>query len=182
MFRMVALTVASALVASLAQAQDAPTVGARAKRFIVLDVGQSTAVGVGLRASARTDVELEVSGRFIDDEVTSQRIVLLRPTLKRYLGPTTRSVGTYLVFGLRAEWVESDSDFAPNASSLRFGGLAGVGVDWFPAQRVSVGGHIGVEALAVRRDVPAIPPGGGDERNGYEIGTFASGVRFRLFF
>lgn len=182
MFRIVALTAASALVASLAQAQAEPTVAARAKHFIVLDAGQSTAVGVGLRAGARTDVELEVSGRFIDDEVTSQRIVLLRPILKRYVGSTARSVAPYVVFGLRAEWVESDSDFAPDDSSLRFGGLAGVGVDWFPAQRVSVGGHIGVEALSVRRDLPAIPPGGGEERNGYEIGTFASGVRFRLFF
>jgi len=182
MFRIVALTAASALVASLAQAQAEPSVGARAKHFIVFGVGQSTAVGVGLRAGTRTDVELEVSGRFIDDDVTSQRIVLLRPTLKRYLGPTARSVAPYLVFGLRAEWVESDSDFAPNASSQRFGGLAGVGVDWFPGQRVSVGGHIGVEALSVRRDAPAIPPGSGEVRNGYELGTFASGVRFRLFF
>lgn len=182
MFRMVAVAVASVLVTSLAEAQAEPVVGARAKHFIVLDLGQSTAVGVGLRAGERTDLELEVSGRLLDDDVTSQRIVLLRPILKRYLGTTARSVAPYMVFGLRAEWVESDSDFAPNASSLRLGGLAGVGVDWFPAQRVSVGGHIGFEALAVRRDVPAIPPGGSEERSGYEIGTFASGLRFRLFF
>lgn len=182
MYRVAIVAVASTLIASLAQAQGEPSVAARAKHFIVLDAGQSPAVGVGLRAGERTDLELDVSGRFLDDEVTSLRMVLLRPTLKRYLGPTTRSVAPYLVFGLSAEWSDSDSDFAPNASTQRFGGLAGVGVDWFPAQRVSVGGHIGVEALAVRRDVPAILPGGSEERNGYEIGTFASGVRFRLFF
>lgn len=177
----VVVALGCALTATLAQAQADPSVGARAKHFIVLDVGSNTALGVGLRAGERTDVLLEGSVRLLDDGATSVRTVFLRPAIERYWGPTESSVAPYLLLGLKAEWVRFEGGLALASSLRRLGGMAGVGLDWFPIQRVSLGGHIGVEALAVRQDGSAFPPAS-DVTTGHDVGTFASGVRFRLFF
>lgn len=182
MRRVVVVAVGCALTATLAQTQADASVGARAKHFIVLDVGSNTALGVGLRAGERTDVLLEGSGRYEDDGVTLVRTASLRPAIRRYWGPIDRSVAPYLLLGLKAEWIRFESGLNIRHVTRRLGGMAGLGVDWFPAQRVSVGGHIGVEALAVRREGPVFQPPRGEVFTGQDIGTFASGVRFRLFF
>lgn len=175
------LAVASVLTASLAQSQAAPSIEGRRTHFIVAEMFSNTSIGLGLRAGDRTDVMLELTGRVFEEGDTQTRMISLRPALKRYLGSTQGSVAPYLFLGLRAEWSWQEFGASPERSSRALGGRAGVGVDWFPTQRVSLGGHVGVEAAALRSD--GSPFFGSDPvATGYEIGTFSSGVRLRLFF
>lgn len=64
----------------------------------------NTSIGFGLRAGARTDVMLELTGRVSEEGDTQTRLISLRPALKRYLGSTEGSVAPYLFLGLRADW------------------------------------------------------------------------------
>lgn len=175
------LATVSVLTASLCQAQAAPSVEGRGKHFIVAEMFSNTSIGFGLRAGERTDVMLEVTGRVFEEGDTQTRLISLRPALKRYLGSIDGSVAPYLFLGLRAEWGWQEFGPSPERSSQILGGRAGVGVDWFPTQRVSLGGHMGVEAVALRSE--GSPFVGSDPiATGHEIGTFSSGVRLRLFF
>lgn len=181
MRKLIMVCIATACSASLAQAQAAPSIDGRAKHSIVVDVGSSPAIGLGLRFGTRTDLMLEAGGRLSDSDGEGIRAVILRPAIKRYLGPTDGSIAPYLILGLKAEWTRSE--FGPTTrTSQRIGGTAGLGLDWFPHQRVSVGGHAGVELLAVRSESPGVLIGPNPASTGYEIGTFSSGIRLRLFF
>jgi hypothetical protein len=71
---------------------------------------------------------------------------------------------------------------ASSFTSQRIGGTAGLGLEWFPTQRVSVGGNVAVELLAVRREGSSPPIGPDPESSGHEIGTASSGIQIRLFF
>jgi hypothetical protein len=169
------------LTASDCEAQAAPSVDGRGKHFIVAETFSNTSIGFGLRAGDRTDVMLELAGRVFEDGGTRTRLVSLRPALKRYLGSTEGSVAPYLFLGLRADWSWRNFSDSPVQSSRALGGRAGVGVDWFPTQRVSIGGHVGAEAVALRSDGTLL--GGPDAvSTGHDVGTFSSGIRVRLFF
>lgn len=172
---------ATALGASLCQAQVAPSVEGRGKHFIVAEMFSNTSIGFGIRAGSRTDLMLDVVGRVFEEGDTQTQLISLRPSLKRYLGSTQGSVAPYLLLGLRAEWSRQDFGASSERSSRALGVRAGVGVDWFPTQRVSLGGNIGVEGVALRSE--GAPFAGQDlVATGHEVGTFSSGVRLRLFF
>jgi hypothetical protein len=165
----------------MAQAQASPSVDGRAKHSIVTEVGASTLIGVGLRVGTRTDLILEGGGRLSDGDGPDTRVFVLRPAIKRYLGSTAGSVAPYLLFGLKAEWTRSELGVS-TLTTQDIGGTAGLGLEWFPTQRVSVGGNVGVELLAVRRESPSLLIGPDPVSTGYEIGTASSGIRIRLFF
>jgi opacity protein-like surface antigen len=163
-------------------AQSDPTAADRPSRSIGVEIGSNSVVGVGFRVGERTDLLLEVGGRATDDGTNETTNVLLRPMLKRYLGAIDRRVVPYLVFGARAEWTRIESAGTQTANFRRLGGLAGVGLDWFPAKQVSVGGHVGVDVVSLRRESTPFLPGDDGVSTGMEVGTFSSGVRLRLFF
>lgn len=179
--RFFVLAVASVFTASLGQAQASPSIAGRAKHSIVAEMGANTTIGVGIRTGARTDFVLQVGGSVSDESGTTLQSVSLRPALVRYWGSTESSVAPYLLLGLKAEWSELDLGGSPR-SDRRIGVVAGVGMDWFPTQRVSLGGNIGVEALSVRTEGPVLLPGSDPVSSGYRIGTVSSGIRLRLFF
>jgi hypothetical protein len=172
----------SALSASIGQAQSTPSVGGRGKHSISVQAGANTLVGLGVRTGTRTDVILEVGGRVSDGEGVNGHTIVVGPSLKRYWGSLDGSVAPYLLLGLRGEWSEFALGSGTPSTDRRIGGVVGLGLDWFPTQRVSVGGHLGVEALAVRSEGPTLVPGADPVSTGHEIGTFSSGVRLRLFF
>ncbi|MGE0159083.1 MAG: hypothetical protein AB7T31_06680 [Gemmatimonadales bacterium] len=170
-------SIASAAQASAAQAQDTPRVIDRAAHAIVLGVGTTTTVGYAARVGARTDVGLEGSARLIDDDGDAHAVAV-RPWLARYWSSEDTDVAPYVVVGLVGTWTETGAG-AFDASSRDLGGFLGIGLDWFPHRRVSVGGHLALEAVATRRTVPLSPA---QNARGFDIGTRSSGVRVRLFF
>lgn len=183
MHRLALAAVACAIFPAVGCGQVEPSVSARGQQFIVLEVGSSTSLGFGLRAGARTDVLLEGGVRILDDGETYTRGVFVRPAVKRYWSSTDGTLAPYLTLGLRADWSRLRSGGALRRNSRRLGGLIGVGLDWFPVQRVSFGGHVGLEILAVRLESPTgFPPTPPEVSEGHEVGTYSSGVRLRLFF
>jgi hypothetical protein len=169
-------------IATTAHAQSDPTAADRPARSIGVEISSNSMLGVGFRVGERTDLLLDVGGRVADDGANETTNVLLRPMLKRYLGAIDRRVVPYFVIGARAEWTRIETDGALNSNFRRLGGLAGVGLDWFPAKQVSVGGHVGVDVVSLRRESTPFLPGDDEVSTGLEVGTFSSGVRLRLFF
>lgn len=103
-----------------------------------------TALGVeGSFSWALSDRDLE--DPWIDRQ--SHRLLLqLRPTLKRYR-PLRNRVAPYLYYQALAGFSGHKSEHgAREATSTRadLGLGVGLGVDWFPLQRVSIGGRTGV--------------------------------------
>ncbi len=182
MHRLALAAVACIVFPAVCRGQVEPSVSARGPQFIVLEVGSSTSLGLGLRVGARTDLVLEGGVRILDDGDTYTRGVFVRPAVKRYWGSTDERLAPYLTLGLRADWSRLRSSGALRANNRRLGGLIGVGLDWFPVQRVSVGGHIGLEVLAVRSEGPTGFPPTSEVSEGHEVGTYSSGVRVRLSF
>jgi hypothetical protein len=182
MHRFVVAALVLAFSPSLSRAQAEPSVGDRPGHFIVVEIGPTTSLGFGWRASPRTDVSLEGGVRVSDEGDNSSRAFSLRPALKWYLGSTEGSVAPYLTVGANAEWSRVEFGGGTTGDLRRLGGIVGIGLDWFPTQRVSLGGHIGLEALAIRREGPNFPPAPAEVITGHDVGTRSSGVRLRLFF
>jgi hypothetical protein len=176
-----AVGLVSLVAASMAQAQAAPSIDGRAKHSIAIETWSTGLVGIGLRVGDRTDLLLEAGGRLSERDGEDGRVLTLRPAIKRYLGPTDGSIAPYMLFGLKAEWTRGAFGTSP-FTSQRIGGTADLGLEWFPTQRVSVGGHVGVELLALRSDSPSLLIGPDPVSTGYEIGTVSSGLRLRFFF
>lgn len=182
MHRFVVTVLAFAFSSSLCRAQAEPSVGERPQHFIIVEVGPTTSLGLGLRASPRTDVSLEGGVRVSDEGDNSSRVFSVRPAVKWYLGSTEGSVAPYPTVGASAEWSRVEFGGGTSGDLRRLGGIVGIGLDWFPTQRVSLGGHIGVEAMAIRREGPNFPPAPAEVITGHDIGTRSSGMRLRMFF
>jgi hypothetical protein len=69
--------------------------------------------------------------------------------------------------------------------STQFGAIAGFGLDWFPAPRVSVGGHIGARVAGRRIRHPGTDPFGNpttlSDRTDWSLATLSSGIRVHLY-
>jgi hypothetical protein len=160
-------------------AQDEPTLAARPGRAIVLGTGFGTTIGLDVRVGSRTDLVLETALRLADDDDNTTRVVLFRPALKRYWGSLDSRVATYLQIGAELGWSHIEQGPAAERNRREFGGLVGIGVDWLPIQRVSIGGHASV-GLSVSRTEQSglLNPG---TSTGSNIGTASSGIRLRLY-
>lgn len=168
---------ASAPVASVAQ--DVPSLGARGGQAIVLGTGQGTVVGLDVRVGSRTDLVLETAFRIADEDNASNRGITVRPGLKRYMGAVESAVAPYLLIAAQAEWGHADLGPAAERDRRELGGLIAIGVDWLPAQRVSIAGHVGTELSVIR--VEQSGPAQSSTTTGSNLATLSSGIRLRLF-
>jgi hypothetical protein len=162
--------------------QDTPGVEQRGRGAISLGWAGGGNLGLWLRVSERADVGLEGGYARTDDDDVESWVASVRPALKAYLGASGGPV--YWVVGLRLSWGRSQTDLAGTSTNRALGGFTGVGLDWFPAGRVSVGGHVGIDVAATRRTREGVGlPGVSDvESSGYDLGTLSSGIRLQLYF
>jgi len=174
-------TAAVAFLAAPAAAQDGASVGARRKHALVISWANASTLGYALRVGERVDLVLEAALALTDEDDLTDRTIALRPSLKRYVGPQDAPVAPYLVAGLVGSWTHGDLAGGGSASSRSIGGFAGIGLDWFPHERVSLGGDVGLQATATSRDVPGFG-GPSTEVTGFDLRTFASTVRLKLYF
>lgn len=175
-----------------AAAQD--PAAARGDRSIVLDVGGDPSVGYWTRRGDRTDVGislgLQLDHQDVEDSDRSFASITLTPARKRYLSPRG-PLASYAYYGLPLSygWNSSSNDdnrFSNQKFSV--GALAGWGLEWFPAEWVSVGGHIGgrIGASYIReRDEYWNGTEQIDETDtgwGVGLNTLTSGIRAHLYF
>jgi hypothetical protein len=185
-----ALAAAGLLLATGAAAQDTNGLE-RPGTSIEVGAGGDYVVGVWRRLSPRTSLGLEVGAysrsydyRFDDPEgerEIDERLVTVGPALKVYTGPG----GAFLPYGYASAFAQFGSTRyqpvegeAQETDLCGFGGQLGLGVDWFPVQRVSIGGHVGVEGFSSSREGASF--NGEEEFTGF--GTFNSGIRVQLYF
>ncbi len=185
-----AIAAAGLLMATGAAAQETNGLE-RPGTSISVGAGSGIEVGLWRRVSPRASVGLEVSAfsrsseyQFPDsgDELENEeRLVTVGPALKVYTGPG----GAFLPYGYASAFLQFGSTRyqplvgeAQEADLSGFGGQVGLGVDWFPVQRVSIGGHVGVEGFSSSREEDD-----SDVREDVtRFGTFNSGIRVQLYF
>jgi hypothetical protein len=165
-----------------ALAQEEPGVADRGGHSILVGWGSSGSIGYWRRLSDRTDLGFEVGVSLSDNDDTYSRALSLRPGIKRYLSSPDADVAPYIFVGLAAQWGRVDSGGAFDLSTRALGALGAVGVDWFPVQRVSIGGHLGIQGLLTRQERSGLSPLPDEELSGYDVATYSSGVRVSFYF
>jgi hypothetical protein len=144
----------------------------RGKHSLLLSLYSGPQIGYWVRQSDRTDFGLEVGGfgDFGDD--SKQFGLTATPGLKHYhssVGPLT----PYTYVGVPISYMRSSVGESAVVSSFGAGGIFGLGLDWFPSSRVSIGGHAQLSAVFTDYDGP---------NHVISIRTATSGVRVHLYF
>lgn len=180
------LLLALAILTS-APSASAQNAAARADHTFVV----SGAPGVGLfwRHSRATDLGIFVSGSVLSRDDRSAANLDVRPTLRRYWA-TTERLTPYTDVAVIGSLVRQRIDSQGLGGSIKdrtlgLGLEAALGVEWFPIERVSVGGHAGlrVDHQWIRERMPTFD-GGVDEQNQGQtsVSTFVSGLQVRFYF
>jgi len=192
MRRLTGVTMATAalLLASGAAAQDSDGLE-RPRTSIAVGATGDYGVGVWQRLSPRASLGLELaaysrSGEYGfpntgQEQESRERLITVGPALKVYSGPG----GAFLPYGYASVFAQFGSaryrpleGEAQESDLSGFGGQLGVGVDWFPVQRVSIGGHVGVEGSSITREGVSFTA----EEDVTGFSTFNSGIRVHLYF
>ena len=155
---------------------------------IEVGAGAGALVGVWQRLSPRVSLGVQVSAYTSRSEIESdvfdrdarQTSVSVGPALKVYGGPG----GAFLPYGFASAFLEfggSREEIAgagENEEELDgLGAELGVGIDWFPVRRLSIGGHVGVEANRQSRSTDD------DDVDRFTVfNTVSSGIRVQLYF
>ena len=168
------------------QGQENPGAASRGDRSILLSVGERSDIGYWMRVGESTDLGVGVGLTFSDDDERTSRAFHLSPELKRYWDEDGASIAPYVLVGLVGSWRTSEDSgtFASERSALEIGGAGGIGLDWFPVERVSVGGHVGLRATFTRSKLTQTSPGAPpeDEATRFLISTHSAGIRLHVYF
>lgn len=156
---------------------------------ISLRASGSGVIGLWLPAGARTDAGAEVGLSVSRDRNAGGALSTWGGDaglfVRRYLaGHADREVVSYLIAGPTGSYSRTGgASDSPRLTTVRVGGLVGAGMEWFPASRVSVGGHVGVELShrRTRRAVTGFRPGEREETvTSLTLATTTSGIVLRL--
>lgn len=146
---------------------------------IELGVGESPTIGYWIKQSERTDLGFRVAASIRDIDEATQTFILFGPALRFYRS-SPGSLAPYTQVGLDLSYTrQSNNDVSNDAWGIL--GRVGLGLDWFPIQSFSVGGHVGV--VVSYEDVGfTVGPGVQSDRTATTIRTFSSGILVRLLF
>lgn len=161
---------------------------------IVLNVSAEPTVGVYtfLSPTLQLGVELGASLAEVSDAETESSqeewSVRVAPALKLF----TAAEGSFRPYvflspffelGQASEEVELFDETVEIAVDTRtVGGELGFGVDWFPASRISIGGHVGFGGGLTNVEADDDFEGEAIDIDGTFLSTFTSGVRVHLYF
>lgn len=151
--------------------------------------GQSS-IGVWHRVSPRTELGLEVGGSRAhtetenDGEEQDATTFTIEPAVKLF----GASRGTLQPYGFgsllfSSQRLEYGENFDLTTHAL--GTQLGMGVEWTPVARVRIGGHAGLRASLQNGERTQFDAGGNPtivDAEGWEVGTFTSGLTFYYSF
>jgi hypothetical protein len=148
----------------------------RGEHSLALSLNGTSQIGYWTRQSDRTDLGFEVGANGLFSDSNSHVSLTVTPAIKRYhssAGP----LAPYTYIGIPLYYTRSTADNVdfPDTkfNSYGLGGIVGIGLDWFPLQHVSIGGHAGLRANFFDQT---------DGDAAFSIGTFTSGIRAQLYF
>jgi hypothetical protein len=177
---------ACALIAAPAAAQD----DAPRATSISLDLGSGAAIGVWRDVSPRVRAGVEVGTSLTrlegedggNDDYTT---FFVEPALKIF-SATGGDLRPYTLVGVYAQQYgqrqsSSDPDWESEWYRREVGARLGLGLEWSPASRVGIGGHVGVSGGYLKSSNETTL--GEDTRaDGWAFSTLNSGVVVHLFF
>ena len=160
----------------------------RLPRSVALQADRGIGIGLWTRLSPRADVgvNLGISFESLSDEEVDQDllVVQLEPAIKRYLSASADFI-PYLYGSLFGSYgrvsASGQSPIEVANEQRRLGTSAAVGLDWFPAERISIGGHVGLAAGYQSNEVGGQFTGE-QEQSGIFFNTLSSGIRVHLYF
>lgn len=161
---------------------------------ILLNVGAEPTVGLYTFVSPTLQIGIELGASLVElsddetEESQEESSVRIAPALKVYTG----AAGAFRPYAFVSPFVELgqttqeaqflDETFEVVVDTRTFGGEVGFGLDWFPASRVSVGGHVGLgggfTSVESEEDFGEEPI----NLDGTFLSTLTSGVRVQLYF
>lgn len=167
----------------------AQNAAARAPRTFVV----SGAPGVGMfwRQSSANDVGIFLRGSVTSQDNQDRGNISIEPTLRHYWRPQAR-LTPYTHVALVGTWTRLKAENASNfgtmtneTRTLALGIEAGLGLEWFPIERVSIGGHAGLMvSRAWVRSTTSLPAGPPTVQNQHQttVATLLSGLEVRFYF
>lgn len=180
------------LFASAAHAQDAADSAGTHRTALSLGIGSTTTIGLWRRVAPNVEVGLEVAGSHSESRSANEAhdrstIVAVQPAVKLYSGPVG-PVRPYAYGEAGVAFVVDHAEIQPGTSLVpverRDRGLnaaVGLGLEWSPVDRITLGGHAGVGA-AWLRDTNQVGDDPETVSHTTSFGTFTSGVRVQLYF
>lgn len=155
----------------------------RGPHAVSLGVNEDAAgIGYWHKVSDRTDIGLDFELYYGNGDYSEYQRYVLEPAVKYYLLPTA-AASPYVYAGLIGSYFRGESDMSVG-KGYSAGAMGGIGLDWFPVERLSIGGHVGVRGQ-YHWDRQSSDNGlSSYSRNddGFTVGTFNSGIRVNLFF
>lgn len=115
------------------------------------------------------------------------------PGIKHYL-LLEKAVSPYLYGALIGMYGETSTKSSFRSENYALGVQGGIGLEWFPVQRVSIAGHVGIiaeyEKNRFRNSSAGFTNNGNDvgvlsdttNDEGFTIGTISSGILLNLYF
>ena len=151
----------------------------RPDHAIELGVGESSTIGYWIKQSERTDLGFRVAASIRDIDESTQTAILFGPALRFYRN-SPGSLAPYTQVGLDLSYIRhSNNDVSRDAWGVL--GRVGLGLDWFPIESFSVGGHVGAVVSYEDLDYIAVQ-GIQTDRSAITFRTFSSGILVRLLF
>lgn len=179
------------LVAPPVRAQDTGAAPTHPTAFS-FGLGAQPSIGLWRRVSHGVELGVEVMGQHqagetILDQEFRTNTIRVQPAIKLY----SRGIGPVLpyVYGAvgvtfastRNELIDTGGDtHVIESHDHGLGGGLGVGLQWFPIERVSIGGHAGVQGDWFRSR-SEFDDTSDDTRRSSNFGTFSSGVVVQLY-
>lgn len=150
-----------------------------------IPTASTTSFGIWRLFSDRTAVGLDVNFNYRSEEHEAQgRVneadgfsVHIGPALKRYFSPE-RTVAPFLYGAATVGYSQADlRTFTRNEDREAFdaSGALGLGVDWFPLDRLSIGGFTGLTAGYSTTDRPG-------DHQAWSVRTFRSDLVMHIYF
>lgn len=183
----------SAAPALAQQAQDTTTQDELAGRTsISFGLNGGGEIGLWRQLSPRTRLGIEVGTGILrsQDDDNDQRTdnISIQPSVMLF-GGVPGTVRPYTIVGMHLQQYsqrsEQEDPEIRAESRIRSAGVrAGAGLEWRPASRVAIGGHVGLAASFSRQTLEYESPTTADEdsADSWTFGTFSSGVSLHLFF
>jgi hypothetical protein len=160
-------------------AQDA---GSRAGHSFMI----TGAPGVGMfwRHSPATDLGLFVNAHVQGGDDSDLQAISILPTLVRFHALSDR-FSPYTTFALGVTFDRRSLDLGTEVrTSKSYGPTAqvGLGLEWFPLERISVGGHAGLRAVYSRATQSETEFSEEASEDRWSLGTFTSALQARIHF
>jgi hypothetical protein len=144
--------------------------------------GFGNTIGLWRDLSPRMRAGVEVGGYVgsaeSDAAEQSSNSLLIRPSVMLFSGEG--AVRPYTTVGLFVQRYAQESEHDNPDASFRdehtdLGAQAGVGLEWRPASRATIGGHVGISGSFGHSESGTIG-GNPAEADGWTVGTFSSGI------